>query len=482
MANLYLFAIGGSGSRVLRSLTMLMASGIDTKYNIIPMIIDPDVLNGDLLRTVSLLRLYEKIHNSLVFDNSLKNKFFKTSITSLNNDGSYMLPLAGTSGISFDRFISLGTMSQNNQALTKMLFSNKNLSSTMDVGFKGNPNIGSVVLNQFTQSDLFRTFETNFVEGDRVFIISSIFGGTGASGFPLLLKKMRTSSNTALANAPIGAVSLLPYFNLGSNNTSSIAADSFITKTKAALNYYERNVTGNGTLNDMYYLGDDFSAYCYNNCDGGGGQKNDAHIIEVLAALSIIDFEKKQMGERIETQFHEFGLEKSIEANNAVIFSDFGSNTKEIIMRPLSMMSLLNSYLNNRDKKHRVSQQWAIERNSILGGNFFDGSFFQDYLNFKKDFEKWQSELANNKIGFKPFNEDKDKVVQKEDGLCKVAGVNPKYNGIPGPWRKKGYDLIDQRLSENMAKVPHNLSAAVTFMDLFYITLAGICSKNLKIN
>lgn len=69
---------------------------------------------------------------------------------------------------------------------------------------------------------------------------------------------MRTNSNTALANAPIGAVSLLPYFNLKTDKKSSIQADSFITKAKAALNYYEKNVTGNNTLDDMYYLGDDF--------------------------------------------------------------------------------------------------------------------------------------------------------------------------------------------------------------------------------
>ena len=50
--NLYIFAIGGSGSRVLRSLTMLLASGIETNNNIIPIIIDPDTSNGDLDRTI----------------------------------------------------------------------------------------------------------------------------------------------------------------------------------------------------------------------------------------------------------------------------------------------------------------------------------------------------------------------------------------------------------------------------------------------
>ena len=155
MSKLYIFAIGGSGSRVLRSLCMLMSSGITSSSDIVPMIIDPDTSNGDLDRTVSLLRLYETIHNDLKFSDITKNKFFHSNITSLNDDGNYLLPLVGTAGINFDNYLNLDSMSIENQAFTKMLFSNANLSSTMDVGFKGNPNIGSVVLNQFTQSNAY---------------------------------------------------------------------------------------------------------------------------------------------------------------------------------------------------------------------------------------------------------------------------------------------------------------------------------------
>ncbi len=476
MNNLYIFAIGGSGSRVLRSLTMLMASGVSMNSNIIPMIIDPDASNGDLNRTVSLLRLYESIHKQLSFTNSSTNKFFQPNITSLNNDGSYLLPLVGTAGINFDKFLDLGTMSQENQAFAKMLFSSMNLSSTMDVGFKGNPNIGSVVLNKFTQSPIYENFDTRFVQGDKVFIISSIFGGTGASGFPLLLKTMRTSSNTALSTAPIGAVTLLPYFNLKGNDQSQIQADSFITKTKAALNYYEKNVTGNNTLNEMYYLGDDFSSHRYDNCDGGDDQINDAHLIELLAALSIVDFDNKQhTKQHISTNFHEFGLSQS--PQSSVIFSDFGPVAKKIIQRPLALMALMNSYLNNRDENHRKSQKWAKDKQSKLA-NFFSSEFFSEYLTFKSCFEEWLTEMKRNNISFAPFNSDDD--LATADGLTKVIGVTPKYPGI-NPFRKKGYDLIDERLGANLGAMDTNQSAPNSFMELFYITLSEICQRNLNI-
>jgi len=480
MSKLYVFAIGGSGSRVLRSLTMLMASGVRTFSEIVPIIIDPDTPNGDRVRTEELLRLYESIRSELSFNDSIKNKFFSTEISSINKNGVFTIPLGGTSGIAYENWLNINTMSPENQALTRMLFSNANLSSKMDVGFKGNPNIGSVVLNQLTcQRSDFNTFETNFVKGDKVFIISSIFGGTGASGFPLLLKTFRTSTNKALTQAPIGAVSLLPYFNLKDNPKSSIKADSFMTKAKAALNYYEKNVTGNKTLDDMYYLGDDLSSKSYDNCDGGDEQQNDAHVIELLAALSILDFDGKRINTEAKsrpTNFHEFGL--TTESPNEIIFSDFGDNTKRKLRRPLSQMALMNVFLDYRSFDGRSQQRWEIDRNSILGDSFFGSEFFSNYESFKVAFGKWLSELGSNKIGFRPFKSAND---LKGDALELVHGIKPDYSF----WRdrrKKGFELMDVKLGNNLSSVQQNLSAAQTFIELFYITTLELCTNNLKMN
>ena len=70
MARLFVFAIGGTGSRVIKSLSMLLASGVqpkdsDTKYEIVPIIIDPHKSNEDLKRTDRILGYYEKIHDEV---------------------------------------------------------------------------------------------------------------------------------------------------------------------------------------------------------------------------------------------------------------------------------------------------------------------------------------------------------------------------------------------------------------------------------
>ena len=82
MNNMFIFAIGGTGARVVKSLTHLLASGmkINNVEAVIPIIIDPDIANGDLTRTVEILNLYREIRRKGLNE---KNSFFKTKISSL---------------------------------------------------------------------------------------------------------------------------------------------------------------------------------------------------------------------------------------------------------------------------------------------------------------------------------------------------------------------------------------------------------------
>src|SRR5918994_293056 len=84
MSKLFIFGIGGTGSRVIRSLTMLLAAGAEIKNceKIVPIIIDPDAQNGDMNRTVELLKVYRRLHKHL---GSRSNGFFKTDISTLSS-------------------------------------------------------------------------------------------------------------------------------------------------------------------------------------------------------------------------------------------------------------------------------------------------------------------------------------------------------------------------------------------------------------
>ena len=63
---LFLFGIGGTGARVLRSLTMLLASGanVPADLTIIPILLDMDMQNGDTERALRLVELYRSIRQT----------------------------------------------------------------------------------------------------------------------------------------------------------------------------------------------------------------------------------------------------------------------------------------------------------------------------------------------------------------------------------------------------------------------------------
>ena len=297
MSKLYVFGIGGTGSRVLKSLIMLLSSGVKIEAEeIVPIIIDPDGSSGDLTHTIDVIRTYNAIHSQIKPTSKSRNKFFTTKIN-LGILPEIVFKVDNTQNMKFGEFIGMSLMRNSegkenpNYALSSLLFSKKNLDSDMKVGFKGNPNIGSVVLNQFQDSPQFKQIASSFQQNDRIFVISSIFGGTGASGFPLLVKNLREidpaiGGSGFVKNAVIGAITVLPYFGVESDGNSEIDSSTFIVKAKAALTYYERNLN---ETNVLYYIGDNLHKQ-YPNVEGGPQQKNKAHFVEYAAALSIVDF------------------------------------------------------------------------------------------------------------------------------------------------------------------------------------------------
>lgn len=397
MSKIFVFGIGGTGSRVMRSLAMLMATGVKFGANeIVPIIIDPDTANADLTRAVSLLNNYSAIRSELSFSTDNKSKFFKTKFKQILPD--YTLRINDTDDKSFKQFIGYPLMSKTNMALTKMLFSDKNLESSMEVGFKGNPNIGSVVLNQISNSDDFNTFANEFSDGDKIFIVSSIFGGTGASGFPLLLKTLRNGMdfpNYGIINrCTIGAVTILPYFKLQPNDKSEIDSSTFISKTKSALAYYEQNISKNGSIDALYYLADDV-AKTYENHEGGSAQENDAHLIEFLGATAIVDFSNSRFDN---TSNMELGIKDGVVD---VSFDSFHRRMREMLYNPMVQFTMMANALTFKLGNYR-SSTFAANKGNF--DDFYSGMFFNDLTLFFTRYHEWLKEMKDNTRSLNLFN------------------------------------------------------------------------------
>lgn len=467
MAKLYVFGIGGTGSRVLRSLTMLVAAGVKMDVDeIVPIIIDPDDSNADLTRTVSLMNKYREIRSVLNFTKTDETQFFRKGLE--QNMLNYTLRVSGTNNKTFKQFIDLSSMEKPSQALMRMLFSEKNLGSSMDVGFKGNPNIGSVVLNQIVSSTDFIAFANGFTTGDKIFIISSIFGGTGASGFPLLLKTLRTGTNfpnnAIINNAEIGAITILPYFKLKQDDDSEIDSTTFISKTKSALAYYENNIN----LNSMYYLADDESN-TYDNNEGGTAQKNDAHLIEFLASTAIVDFcnnHNIQVGNA--TVHKELGL-KDMSGASAVTFESFYDGMRKQLFAPMTEFLMMSNCLIDKFSYYS-SKSFNANDDNFKG--LYDSTFMSNLRDFAQAYKEWLGEMKGNKRPLNLYN-----LTANDKPFDIVTGCKPKKIVS----LKSDYDLITDRLNTAVKRKCQSKDGPNKFLEMFYLGLSKLISEKFNL-
>ena len=412
MANkLYIFGIGGTGSRVIKALTMFFAAGIELANGFdtaIPIIIDPDSGNGDLNRTKEILKLYQEVRKDInqPDDFFLQELNTITNLVSKNEDikgDSFLFQLKGTSNNKFKEFIDFSSLNEDDKKFIRELYSEKNLDSDLNIGFKGNPNMGSIVLNQFTNSNDFQKFGQSFNPGDAVFIINSIFGGTGAAGFPLLLKSLRNGAgipNEAMVkNAPIGGITYLPYFKL---NKGEIDSDTFLEKSKAAIDYYNRTIIYPKLINAIYFIGDDGATTTYENHVGEQEQKNEAHFLELAGALAILDFCKNINNATLgTTHVKEFGIEND---SKPLTFDSLNADNSLQIKSPLTKFRLYTEYLDKGLKRALNVSRWTKKKTQLKREYFKGSNYINQIVKFNNRFNEWANELESNKPPFAPFS------------------------------------------------------------------------------
>lgn len=474
MSKLYLFGIGGTGARVMRSLTMLLASGVDlgSTKEIIPVLIDPDLANGDLTRTIELMDKYQTLHKHIKAnrnDNS-QSRFFGVSLDPMTHH--YRLPVENVAGKTFAEYIDYNALPTRHQALVNLLFSDENLATDLEVGFKGNPNMGSVVLNSFNGQSLSSVLN-NFQENDRIFIISSIFGGTGAAGFPLLVKTLREAAD-AFANSEflkmstIGAITVLPYFGLKKDETSKIKQETFLSKTKAALSYYEENLNG---VDVLYYITDELKSG-YENVEGSKNQKNDAHFVEMAAALAVVDFAKSKITHDIYDKgiFKEFATEENASPLN---LRNLCAPTQKEVNKPLTQLFFMGAFYEHSIQRS-LSSAWT---NKQIEQADLDSEEFKTLEIFLQRYMGWLQEMAGNNRSFKPF----DFAQAQNELLQSVEAYIPPRQGLLDRMlgSTKGHKVLEASMADVSKEL--KLDDKLTYtLEVFSRATEKIISKNFK--
>lgn len=467
MKRVFVFCIGGTGLRVMKSITMLLAAGMDAKgYTIVPVLIDPHMDLEEKRNLQTLIGEYETVYNNVILSDGKRlnpiRGFFGSDIADLaklngqQNDISE--PIAEKR--SFGQYLNVGNLNSEdvNKYLVQTMFSQANLDNDLSVGFKGSPNVGTVVLGETIKgADWFQAFCNACQKGDRIFIISSIFGGTGASGYPLLEKKVRNSTDHPnVKDAIMGAVSVLPYFSLEDPSTTDSDIDSanFLTKTKSALAYYEQSV-----LSDyLYYVGEQGMKTTYANDEKK--QEDKAHFVELVAATALFDFLSKT-DKPDKTQALSRAIKDDVESLSV---SSLGDAYNDVVKAVADMMLLsrLVYFLPNES-------QFPLSKNRGFDADFYADKSFVSLRNFLARFSQWYQELAENKRGFAPLTiADPDNRSAKLSNWIQDFSLDAK---------DESYYLLDMIRASNKDKDDTHTIKFRRFLDYAYQAIDKYTSK-----
>lgn len=380
MKKLFIFAIGGTGERVLRSTTMLLAAGVPAfnGYDIYPIIIDYDTDNADKGRTKDILRHYQKINRIAYANHPLSSmpqgdtnmgQFFGCVIKEIAGLSDFVLDFnPGVTNLKFRDKIRFDQMSKEllpTQKLIESLYDTSDdptteLNLDLTVGFKGNPNIGSVIFHKLGDYSEFDAFVStyNAAQGDKVVIIGSLFGGTGASGIPVLAQQIKER----IPNVDMAALMIQPYFAPEIVNDGAINAHLFDSKTKAALNFYERSGIKD-SMKAIYHIGDPYPTII-KYCEGGAGQKNNANPVEFISALAIAHYCGNKVPAGTFGNEYMYGLSRDIvskidetgkQDSCRLFINDFDQETKDNVLKYLTAFAYALKYLRDGIVAQKIS-------------------------------------------------------------------------------------------------------------------------------
>ncbi|MBI1208108.1 MAG: hypothetical protein GC191_12565 [Azospirillum sp.] len=314
----YFMGAGGSGAKTLEALVHTAASGLaGFTPEIEASLVDQDINNGNLVYATALVKLYQELY--LYFSQPLReagnDELFATRLV-MPNDSQAWLPIESGS-LSLGAFFQRQLLRDDVNLLFRCLFDQRQeIDQDLAKGFRGRPVIGSAILGAIADIDhrlgQYLQSIADSEQGDsRLFLVGSVFGGTGAAGLPTIASLMRPGLGSEEPAIPhgdrvrIGAAPLLPYFLykvVEGGGEDADAADGTLAKTadqltrsRIGVEYYHYRgnggANGNGSLFDVtYLLGQDPRVELGYQQIGGELQRNPAMVVELLAALASLHF------------------------------------------------------------------------------------------------------------------------------------------------------------------------------------------------
>ena len=311
-----LICAGGSGLRVLEAVLHLCAAGLGPdKLRVLA--VDPDGANGNGSEVTALLGKYRdgarRFRWRLGGDRAGKRiQLFGTELDLLDIDGrsdglKIWSPVRSDEHLRDLLGVELLTAHGVPRDLVSLFFSSDELNMDLDQGFRGRPSVGAAAMSlvslkaeQQPWKQLIEKIRGDVSEasGSRVFLVGSVFGGTGASALYPLAHFLETIPEVNRERLRVAVGALVPYFRFeagtAAGDVSSMAvaakADHFSLATRAAVGFYQHLLENDRwPFRSMFWLGDS-SPVSFPYAPGGPRQKNPGHFVELLMALAALGF------------------------------------------------------------------------------------------------------------------------------------------------------------------------------------------------
>lgn len=327
----FCYCIGGTGTRVAEVAGHLCAMNMVGEQDITFIVVDKDTSCGgtaQALRLLETVTVLSDVNNNpgiaIIRPDGAQKEFCKSTLNVDNWDFSDTLAsLTGQNGTasletSLSSNIGLAAM-QNDARLFDAFYSEKEQGKDTQEGFYGHPSIGALIFkymiekggwnnnnqnaNNNQNNDIAAPIKdyliNNPADAVKVFIIGSVFGGTGASIFSNLAAHIRKSINPSDNNRVfISGSLLLPYFTFAAQTGGYIDPTEFYSKSRVALDQYGQDPNlmkttnnPNGSFDSLYICGQEpLHCTAEKYSEGGAAQKNHFNLVDLVAAQAMVQF------------------------------------------------------------------------------------------------------------------------------------------------------------------------------------------------
>lgn len=397
--HLYVIGIGGTGMRCLEAFVHTCAMGMYDNTTVNILAIDTDLENGNFNRLKELVEdSYQKVKGINKNHYALEDTFFSAKINFHKFCPDYSKPDKNGKFSVISKYIY---ENKHEQELANLLLTENVREFDLKHGYRAQTHLGSMlmyhgILEEVKQNPhgqvakyIQSIFDASETGKARVFVLGSVFGGTGASSIPVIPKAFNEAVNImipgkSLSKVFFGAVLLSSYFkfpapdeNQRQNQKVIASAKNFAMNSQVAMMFYNDDHTVKTTYQKFYMLGtpsNDFETKQSTNdtLTGGSSQKNDCHYIELLCATAAYDFFNTPIHKLEEIKNEKREVQhyyRTLNPNGKLQFKDFFSTDKlQEFAKKLGLFTAM-SFLIYPDFTDfaAAAQTGTLSRNNISG-------------------------------------------------------------------------------------------------------------------